>query len=125
MAGEHTNDRYQILGDQPFWTRLEYDACLWLKNSADEHARRFWIDGFLPEAVTDTSFGVDIKGTVWVGEGRRAQRSYCFLVSVPQKMLNRRREVFGIERLSLDGTRQMLEIAVCCGNRDSSSKELR
>ena len=104
--------RHQILNDQEFWTRLEYDASRWLENSDDQGLRKFWIDGFLPETARDTKFGVEVEGTVWVGERGRVQYEYHFAASVPQKLLHRRRESFEIESLSLDEAQQLLEVVV-------------
>src|SRR5256885_804055 len=41
------NDRDEIISDQPFWSRLEYSATVWLATAADRNLRRFWIDGFM------------------------------------------------------------------------------
>lgn len=100
------------MSDQEFWTRLEYDASHWLESSDDKALRRFWIDGFLPDSITDTKRGVDVEGTAWVGIGGRDQWPCRFVVSVPQKMLHHRRQTFCIERLSLDETEQTLQIEV-------------
>ncbi|MBI3413803.1 MAG: hypothetical protein HY043_00565 [Verrucomicrobia bacterium] len=106
------SDRHQILDDQEFWTRLEYDASHWLESSDDKTLRRFWIDGFLPESITDTIRGADVEGTAWVGIGGREQWPYRFVVSVPQKMLHRGRQTFAIEQLSLSEAEQTLQIEV-------------
>ena len=98
--------------DEEFWTRLEFDASHWLESSDDKTLRRFWIDGFLPESITDTKHGADVEGTAWVGIGGREQYQYRFFVSVPQKMLHRGRQTFRIERLSLDEAEQILQIEV-------------
>jgi hypothetical protein len=105
-------DRHQIMNDEEFWTRLEFDASHWLETSDDKTLRRFWIDGFLPESITDTKHGADVEGTAWVGIGGREQYQYRFFVSVPQKMLHRGRQTFRIERLSLDEAEQTLKIEV-------------
>jgi len=100
------------MDDKEFWDRLEYDASRWLGNSDDRALRRFWIDGFLPETVTDTKRGVDVEGTAWVGDGAREQHPYRFVVSVPQKMLRRGRSVFSIEHVVIDAAQQTLQIEV-------------
>jgi len=46
------------------------------------------------------------------GIGGREQYPYRFVVSVTQKMLNRGRKTFYIERLSLDEAEQTLQIEV-------------
>ena len=106
------SERHQILNDQEFWSRLEYEASRGLANSADQALTQFWIDGFLPEAISDTKSGADVEGIVWVGEGPRIQHQYRFVVSVPQKMLHRRRKSFSIDRFDLDAEQQVLQIAV-------------
>lgn len=106
------NERHKIIDDLEFWDRLEYDTSRWLEGSEDKALRRFWIDGFLPESIIDTKHGVEVEGTAWVGVGAREQRPYHFVVSVPQKMLHRRRQSFSIERLSLDAAEQTLRIQV-------------
>jgi hypothetical protein len=47
-----------------------------------------------------------------VANGRREQHPYRFLVSVPQKMLHRRRDSFSIEELELDESRKTLQIRI-------------
>jgi hypothetical protein len=80
----------------------------------DEHrvAVQFWIDGFLPATVANTKHGVDVEGTVWVGDGPRAQYQFYFVVSVPQTLLHRNRQGFSIGNLLLDIAQQMLQIEV-------------
>ena len=104
-------DRHQIKDDRQFWERLEYAASHWLRGSDDVVLRRFWIDGFLPEAAKNTHCGVDVEGAVWVGLGQLRQFQYRFVVSVPQKLLHQR-ETFFIEHLALDEAEQTLQIAV-------------
>ena len=126
------SDRQQILSDQEFWTRLEYDASRWLEGSEDRALRRFWIDGFNPEVATNTKRGLDVEGAAWVmrsdggevaggvpphkrhGEGDRSQPYYRFLASIPQKLVNGRRLGFEIESLSLDEGQQFLQIVIGC-----------
>ncbi len=100
------------MSDQEFWTRLEFDASHRLESSEDKTLRRFWIDGFLPESITDTKHGADVEGMAWVGIGGREQCPYRFVVSVPQKMLHRGRQTFSIEQLSLNEAEQTIQIQV-------------
>jgi hypothetical protein len=106
------SERHKILEDKEFWTRLEYAATRWLEESQKGTQSRFWVDGFLPDSATDTERGVDVKGTAFVGEGTRTQHQYRFIVSVPQKMLDRRERVFQIEELSLNVSEETLQIKV-------------
>lgn len=41
----------QIVNDDDFWSRLEYDACTWLSSSEDKRTSHIWIDGFSPERI--------------------------------------------------------------------------
>ena len=91
---------------------MEFDASRWLESLDVKTLRRFWIDGFLPETITNTKHGADVEGTARVGIGARDQYQYRFVVSVPQRMLHRGRQTFCIERLSLDEAEQTLQIEV-------------
>jgi hypothetical protein len=105
-------DRHQILDDTEFWTHLEYEASRWLGDADDSALRRFWIDGFIPESITNTKRGAEVEGIAWVGIGSRDQYEYRFVVSVPQKMLQGRRQTFIIDQLFLDDAEQTLQIQV-------------
>ena len=98
--------------DAFFWTKLAYSACGWLQESEDASLRQFWIDDFLPEAVTDTKRGVEVQGTAWVGDFQRRMDPYRFNVSVPQKMLHRRRDSFLIEQIVLDEKHRTLWVEI-------------
>jgi hypothetical protein len=98
--------------DALFWTKLAYSACGWLRDSEEASLRRFWIDDFLPESATDTKRGIDVKGTAWVGDGPRDQQAYRFIVSLPQKMLRRRRDTFSIESFVLDEKQHTLQVDI-------------
>jgi hypothetical protein len=115
IAVNDTSNRHQIMKDPIFWTRLAYTACGWLREADDKSLRRLWIDDFIPESATDTKNGVDIEGTAWVGDGPRVQHPYRFTVSIPQKMLHRRRDSFSIDRLILDETQQTLRVEIAGG----------
>ncbi len=104
------SDRHEILNDQEFWTRLEYDASHWLQSSSDKDLRRHWVDGFIPTNATDTKRGLSVEGVAWVmGEG---ECEYRFSASIPQKLLRGRRDKYEIESLSLDKTHHLLELVV-------------
>lgn len=105
------SDRHQILNDQQFWSFLEFYASHWLSNLDDKVLKHFWIDGFLPEMSTNMKHGVDVEGMAWVVD-RQKQAPYRFIVSVPQKMLYRRRQVFLIKQIELDQVKQTLHIEV-------------
>jgi len=98
--------------DKTFWTRLEYEASALLRSSTDCELRRFWLDGFIPEAFAKTRRGLDVKGATWVGEGPRLQHQYSFVVSVPRCQLNRQAEDIKIESLSFDHKQRLLTIVI-------------
>jgi hypothetical protein len=107
------SDRHQILRDEEFWTRLEYDASRWLASSDEKTLRRFWIDGFLPEKVTNTKRGVDVEGIAWVCASSGAQGGrYRFIVSVPQKMLHRRIQTYVIEQVVIGEAEETLHVEI-------------
>lgn len=106
------SERSQIIDDKEFWERLEVYASAWLGSADEKTLRRFWIDGFVPEKITNTKRGVDVEGMAEVGEGSQEYYQYRFVVSVPQKMLHRRRQTFSIERLLLDEAKQTLWIEI-------------
>ncbi len=105
------SDRHQILNDKVFWSYLEFYASSWLSRLDDKVLKHFWIDGFLPEMSTNTKYGIEVEGMTWVVDGQR-QAPYRFIISVPQKMLYHRRQVFSIEQIELEQTRQRLYIDI-------------
>lgn len=112
FSGLYMSNR-QILDDEEFWTRLEYDASQWLQSSNDKELRRHWVDGFTPTNAVNTKRGLDAEGVAWVmGEGGC---EYRFLVSIPQKLLHRKKQKLEIESLSLDKDQRVLEVVVSCG----------
>lgn len=104
-------NRHQILEDRDFWARLEYDATPWLAAAPDPALRRFWVDGFIPDAATNTQRGLDVEGVVWLVEGRQ-QHGCRFVASLPQKLLQSRRRIFAIEDISLAEGQQCLKVVI-------------
>ena len=104
-------DRHQIKDDAEFWTRLEYYASHQLQVGADKALRQFWFDGFDPLTVKDTKRGVDVEGMAWVGHGSEMDQ-YCFVVSVPQKMLHGHRQNFSIAQILLDDAQHTVQIVI-------------
>ena len=102
-------ERHPILDDQEFWTKLEYDASRWIESSENKELRRFWIDGFAPEAIKNTRNGAAINGIAWVGEGGRIQHQYEFVLSAPQELLQLRHD-YVIARLFLDVNQRSLSM---------------
>jgi hypothetical protein len=112
IFGETMSDRHQILDDQEFWTRLEYDASRWLETSSDRALRRYWVDGFVPANAINTKRGLDVEGVAWVMGGGNGE--YRFIASVPQKLLHGKSQSFEIESLSVDEDQHLLEVVVAC-----------
>lgn len=104
------NDRTEILRDQDFWIRVEHTASEWLASAAETKLRRFWIDGFIPQAAKNTKRGLDVEGRAWVGEGPQMQYQYVFIASVPQKLLHKQVRRFCIENLFLDEAEKSLRM---------------
>jgi len=105
------------MNDSLFWTRLAFIACGWLRGADEPSFRRFWIDDFSPEKAANTKRGVDIEGTAWIGDGPRVQHPYCFVASIPQKMLYHRGQDFFIEQLVLDELKQTLQVRISHGKQ--------
>ena len=97
-----------ILDDRDFWARLEYEA---LRNEEEKALTHFWIDGFVPERITNTQRGANVEGTVWVAEESRHD-AYRFVVSLPRKLLHRAKGSFSIEEIVLDREIKMLRMVV-------------
>lgn len=101
------NDRGQIIADQEFWTRLEFEATGWLAASNDSATKQFWIDGFIPDTAQNTKRGIDIRGIAWVSDGSRSQHPFQFVVSLPQKMLRKKKPI-QIETLRIEPGKKTL-----------------
>ena len=69
----------------------------------------------MPEKAIDVQRGVEVVGLAWVGVlSTRSQKEWRFTVSIPQKMLHRRRKNFVIEELVLNEAEQTLELTLVC-----------
>jgi len=102
------SERHEILNDENFWLRLEFEGSGWFATCDDHRLRQFWIDGFRPELARNTKFGIEVEGTAWVADGAQNQSEYRFIAVLPQKLLHRRNPTFVIDRLSLDEAHQTL-----------------
>ncbi|MFO1458948.1 MAG: hypothetical protein U1G08_06025 [Verrucomicrobiota bacterium] len=105
------NERHQILQDRDFWSRLEFAACRWLAASNDPRISRLWIDGLLPESITNTRLGTDVEGVAWLTNGN-TQQAIRFVASIPQKLLQSNRETVVLYSFHLDEERRLLELTV-------------
>lgn len=102
--------RHEIVEVRKFWERLELESCRWIENSNDPFLKQFWIDGFSPERATNTSYGINVSGVAWVGNGSRKQWPYRFTASLPQKLLYRRDPQCVIQQLTIDDREQVLHV---------------
>jgi len=101
------NERHQLMDDKLFWVRLEHEMGAWLGRNL---RRGLWADCLVPEDARDTKHGVDIVGSVIVDDGNGTRDEYRLVISVPQKMLHRRRHSFRIEQFLIDEAHRTLEI---------------
>jgi hypothetical protein len=90
---------------------LEHTASGWLGKSQNPLHRRYWIDGFLPDAITNTKEGLIVTGVVWMmSESRDSE--WRFFASVPQKLVHRRTRPFQIEDVWIDEDKRTLEFSL-------------
>nr|WP_298724850.1 hypothetical protein [uncultured Steroidobacter sp.] len=106
------SDRNEVLTDAQFWLALEFKLSGWFRTSGDRSFGGFWCDAFLPQFATDTKTGVDVSGCAWIGDGPREQRKYSFVVSIPQRMLSRRRNDIALKGVEVDIEHEQLRFAV-------------
>jgi hypothetical protein len=110
------NERHQIMADKMFWGRLEREVGAWLNRNSQ---RGIWFDCLAPEYISDTKQGVDVTGAGVIDYGDGTRMAFRFIVSIPQKMLHRRRQRISIDKLTVDESRQTLEITVTSEKQDS------
>jgi hypothetical protein len=103
--------KHEIMEDRDFWSRLEYEVSAWMRNSEEKALQYSWVDGFMPERITNTQRGADVEGTVWVADESR-QDAYRFLVSLPQKLVHDAKRLFSIEEFVLDRERKTLRMVI-------------
>ncbi len=106
------NTRHQILNDSEFWLALEYDMSRILSQHHDKEMRKFWIDGFIPQSVSNTKFGIDVEGEVWIAEGQKNQTKCRFLAKIPQKLLHRKIRDFKYDIVCLEIEKKYLELNI-------------
>lgn len=112
QAGDLVSDRHQVLMDAQFWLELEFKLSGWFTSSGDRSLSGFWCDGFLPQFATDTKSGVDVSGSAWIGNGPREQSKWSFVVSIPQRMLTRRRNDVVVKAVEVDVEREQILFTV-------------
>jgi hypothetical protein len=106
------NPRHAIFEDRDFWSHLEFALTGWLADQDVKEFRRFWIDGFIPEAIKDTHFGVDVEGKAWVGTSAREQSAYRFVASIPQSLLALKNRTYRIAEIELNPEAKRLGITI-------------
>ena len=111
--------RHVIINDREFWTHLEFTLTRWLADQEAKDLRCLWIDGFLPESITNTQYGVDVEGEAWVGTSGSEQSAYRFVASIPQAMIDRRRRSYRISDVEVDPSRLRLNIVVERENKNA------
>lgn len=98
-----------IMRDMKFWSRLEYAASGWLAASTDAIHRKYWIDGFVPEAFNRSNAGAEIQGKVAM-VGHRSYEDFRFVTCMPWRVVIRGRESFEIEQIVIDEEAKLVEI---------------
>lgn len=104
------NDRQQILRDGYFWGRLEYMASGWLAESPHTVHRKYWIDGFVPQAIINTKTGMVVTGYVWMARGSEWQSKWECFPELPQRLVHKRNRPFEIETVWIDEEEETLDI---------------
>jgi hypothetical protein len=112
MLGGVASNRHHILSDKEFWLDLEYELSGWFQTCGVASLGGFWCDGFIPRSADNTKHGIDVQGMAWIGKGGREQYEYEFVVSIPQRMLTRRRGDIVISGVVVDPVRKRLQFAV-------------
>ena len=104
--------RHRIYEDRDFWSRLEFALTGWFSSLDDKSFRHYWIDGFIPDGITDTQYGVDIEGVAWVGTGGRDQSAYRFVASIPQSLLSRLNSQFEFDEVAIGPSARELQLTI-------------
>jgi hypothetical protein len=109
---EKMKPRHAIFEDHAFWEQLEYELTHWFSARGEKDLRRFWIDGFIPAEISDTAYGVEVKGDVWVGTSDREQSSYRFSASIPQSLLERKHRSYRLTAVEIDAEKRTLDLTI-------------
>lgn len=109
------SDRHQILSDTDFWLKLEYELSDWFPICGDRALGGYWCDGFLPESARNTNAGIEVQGAVWIEEGRKSHDRFEFSLSIPQRLLFRRRNNAVLVVNDIDVQRRRLQLALTAG----------
>lgn len=104
--------RQEIFDDSELWAQLEHLTSSGPQNSDGKGSKRFWIQIFTLEDVTDTKDGVDVGGKAWVNEDRGAEQLYSLVISLPHNMLLDENRDISIEKLHVDEAKRSLRLVV-------------
>ena len=102
---------------------LEFNISGWFRSCEDRLLRGHWCDGLVPHSATDTKHGVEVHGNAWIADGRKTQREYSFVVSIPQRILSRRRSDVALTDVDIDVEHERLRFAVEPATRSDPSPE--
>lgn len=106
------NDRFKILDDRDFWTKLMFRLSGYFAKSEDKDLNNLWIDGFEPIDCLNIKIGIDVEGMVWVMEGQEEVHNFKFKMEVPQNLLYKEIEDFKFEVILLDFAAKKLELRI-------------
>ncbi len=72
---------------------------------------RYWIDGFIPDTIQNSQYGVLVEGVVWVVDGQKPIEMR-FLAHLPQKLLHKKIDNFKYGDICLDLEQGLLEFEI-------------
>ena len=102
---------------------LEFNLSGWFRTCEDRSLAGYWCDGMSPHSATDTKHGVEVHGNAWIANGGNAQSEYSFVVSIPQRMLSRRRSDVALADVNIDVAHERLQVAVLPAASSGASSE--
>ena len=109
------SDRHQILSDDHFWSRLEFELSGWFRTCGDRALGGYWCDGFMPMSALNTKTGIEVQGLAWVVDGHESHDQYKFSLEIPQRLLSRRRGGAVLVVKGVDVQHRELELALAPG----------
>lgn len=96
-----------------FWLQLEYSFPDPVLTVEGIEMRGTWCDGFIPEEIRDTQYGVIVRGEAWIVQGRHRWMDCDFVVHVPQKLLYQTIQDFSFSIDTFDPNEKFIELTVC------------
>lgn len=104
--------RKQIFDDSELWAQLEHLTSGGPPNSDGAGSKRFRIQIFTLEDVTNAKDGANVGGKAWVSEDQGAEQLYSLVISLPQDMLRGQKRDISIEKLHVDESKRSLRLVV-------------